>query len=28
LTPASGKIKYDGKKTLIDGVVVDYMNGK
>jgi len=28
LTPASGKIKYDGNKTLIDGVVVDYMNGK
>jgi hypothetical protein len=28
LTPASGKIKYDGNKTLVDGVVVDYMNGK
>jgi hypothetical protein len=28
LTPASGNIKYDGKKTLINGVVVDYMKGK
>jgi hypothetical protein len=28
LTPASGKIKYDGKKTLINNVVVDYMNGR
>jgi hypothetical protein len=28
LTPASGKIKYDGNKTLIDGIVVDYTNGK
>jgi hypothetical protein len=28
LTPASGNIKYDGKKTLINGVVVDYIKGK
>jgi hypothetical protein len=28
LTPASGNIKYDGKKTLINDVVVDYMNGR
>jgi len=28
LTPASGNIKYDVKKTLINGVVVDYIKGK
>jgi len=28
ICPANGKIKYDGKKTLINSVVVDYMKGK
>ncbi|MGA2916299.1 MAG: hypothetical protein ABSE89_09770 [Sedimentisphaerales bacterium] len=28
ICPANGKIKYDGKKTLINGVVVDYTKGR
>jgi len=28
VAPAGGKVTYDGRKTLVDGVVVDYNNGR